>query len=155
MNYPRMSFHVGDYKKHTGHLRAAEHGAYLLMIMHYWVTGSLPDDDRQLASIACMTVGEWRKHKPTIKSLFKDDWRLEWLDAALSDALAYRERQSKAGKKGNKERWAKDRHAHADRNAFGNGSQCDPSAIALGSLPLAAPHGEESQQGGTYPYDGE
>ena len=70
MSFPRMSFHIGDYKKHTSHLQAAEHGAYLLLIMHYWVMGGLPHDDRRLASIACMTVGQWRKHKATLEPLF-------------------------------------------------------------------------------------
>ena len=40
MSLHRMSLHVGDYLKDTTHLDATLHGAYLLLIMHYWAKGS-------------------------------------------------------------------------------------------------------------------
>ena len=52
MSLPRMPLHVGDYLKETTHLDATLHGAYVLLIIDYWVKGSLPDDDVQLARIA-------------------------------------------------------------------------------------------------------
>ncbi len=154
MSLPRMSFHVGDYQKHTGHLRAADHGAYLMLIFHYWATGGLPEHDDQLAAIARMSRAEWRKHRPIIKPLFTDDWRLPWLDAELADAQANHARRSKAGQKGNDVRWKKKRHFHADRHAFESGLQSDRNAIAPGSLPPASPHGKESQQSETSSFDG-
>ena len=54
MSLPRMPLHVGDYLKETTHLDATLHGAYVLLIIDYWVKGSLPDDDVQLARIARM-----------------------------------------------------------------------------------------------------
>lgn len=54
MSSPWMPLWIGDYLKDTSHLCAAEHGAYLLLIMHYWQTGSLPTEDRHLAMIARM-----------------------------------------------------------------------------------------------------
>jgi uncharacterized protein YdaU (DUF1376 family) len=56
VNRPWMPLYIADYRKDTAHLSAAEHGAYLLLIMHYWSTGSLPVEDAPLARIAAMTA---------------------------------------------------------------------------------------------------
>lgn len=101
MSLPRMSWHIGDYKKDTGHLRAAGHGAYFLLSMHYWATGGLPNDDEQLATIACMTRREWSKHKPIIKPLFKaGEWKHKRIDEELTTAQAKYEKRAAAGKQG-------------------------------------------------------
>ncbi len=104
MSLPRMSWHIGDYKKDTGHLRAAGHGAYFLLSMHYWATGSLPDDDKQLAAIACMTDREWKAHRNTMRAFFKGDgvWRHKRIDQELVEAQAKYEKRVSAGKKGGK-----------------------------------------------------
>jgi len=49
-----MPWHIGDYLGDTMHLTTLEHGAYCLLIMHYWRTGPLPNDDRMLADLAKM-----------------------------------------------------------------------------------------------------
>ena len=61
---PLDAFPVSDYLAATPHLSTIQHGAYLFLIMHYWQQGGLPDDDEQLARIACMSIAEWRKHRP-------------------------------------------------------------------------------------------
>jgi uncharacterized protein YdaU (DUF1376 family) len=101
MSLPRMSLHIGDYRKDTGHLRAAGHGAYLLLILHYWATGGLPNDDAQLAAIACMSDREWKKHKPTIKAFFKaGDWKHQRIDDEIIAAREKYEKRASAGKLG-------------------------------------------------------
>jgi len=102
MNPPKMPIHIGDYKRDTGHLRAAEHGAYLLLLFHHWSTGELPIDDRQLSAIACMTQAEWRKAKPILIKFFREGWRHGRVEEDLAAAKASYEKRAKAGEKGGK-----------------------------------------------------
>lgn len=104
MSLPRMSWHIGDYKKDTGHLRAAGHGAYFLLSMHYWATGGLPDDDKQLAAIACLTDREWKSHRETMRAFFKGDgvWKHKRIEIELAAAQAKYEKRAEAGSKGGK-----------------------------------------------------
>lgn len=96
MSRPWMPLYVGDYLADTAHLRAAEHGAYLLMMMHYWSKKGLPTDDEALARIARMSIGEWRKARPTIAPFFGEDWKHKRIEFELTEAA----RIADAGRKG-------------------------------------------------------
>jgi uncharacterized protein YdaU (DUF1376 family) len=74
MNRPWMPLYIADYIKDTSHLRALESGAYLHLIMAYWVSGKLPNDDRQLATIAKLTDREWKACKAVLSEFFGPDW---------------------------------------------------------------------------------
>jgi uncharacterized protein YdaU (DUF1376 family) len=102
MNPPKMPVHIGDYKRDTGHLRAFEHGAYLMLLFHYWSTGSLPTDDRQLSTIACVTPAEWRRLKPILIKFFGEGWRHGRVEKDLAEAKASYEKRAAAGKEGGK-----------------------------------------------------
>lgn len=102
MNPPKMPIHIGDYKRDTGHLRASGHGAYLLLLFHHWSTGELPDDDDQLAAIACMTRGEWKKMRPILEKFFGPGWRHGRVEKDLASAKQSYEARAKAGEKGGK-----------------------------------------------------
>ena len=93
MNRPWMPLYVADYRRDTAHLSTAEHGAYLLLIMHYWATGGLPDDDRQLARIACMTNSEWRRTRPIVQAFFFDGWKHKRIEFELTEAARISGRQ--------------------------------------------------------------
>jgi len=74
-----MPLYIGDYLADTMHLQGAEHGAYLLLLMHYWRNGPLPDDDKVLAGIARIKRREWDNEVgPTVRAFFaiQDDGRL-------------------------------------------------------------------------------
>lgn len=48
-----MPMYWGDYHADTRHLTQGQHGAYLLLIGHYWQKGFLPAKHEQCYSIAC------------------------------------------------------------------------------------------------------
>lgn len=54
-----MPLYIADYAGDTLHLKRADHGSYLLLLMHYWRNGPLPNDPEMLADIAGMTMEEW------------------------------------------------------------------------------------------------
>jgi uncharacterized protein YdaU (DUF1376 family) len=67
-----MPLYVGDYMRDTLHLDATEHGAYLMLIMHYWNTGPVRDDDRALANIT-RAGAQWPQIAPTIRAFFTSE----------------------------------------------------------------------------------
>ena len=97
-----MPLYVGDYLADTTHLNAAQHGAYLLLILHYWRKGRLPDDDAQLAQISAMSLDEWRKHRPVIRAFFDDGWKHGRIERELAVSAEKYERRANAGRKGGK-----------------------------------------------------
>lgn len=122
-----MPLYVGDYRRDTAHLSAAQHGAYLLLIMHYWQQGGLPDDDEQLARVASMTLPEWKKNRPVIRAFFKEGWRHGRVDLEVQNAVQQYEKRSKAGIKGNEKRWGNHRNAIAMGSQSQSPSQKYPS----------------------------
>ena len=103
MSPPWMPLYIADYRADSAHLNAAEHGAYLNLIMHYWTTGGLPDDDRQLARIACMTARQWGRARPTIQAFFHDGWEHGRIKRELKRlqkvSLQYQKKASHAARK--------------------------------------------------------
>lgn len=83
---PWMPFDIGDYQRDTGHLSVAEHGAYLMLIMHYWVNGGLPDDERMIARLSRMSPDQWAESRDILAGLFRDGWRHKRIDEELSKA---------------------------------------------------------------------
>lgn len=115
MNRPWMPLYVADYRADTAHLNAAQHGAYLLLIMHYWQTGSLPVDDAPLARIACMGPAEWRRVKPIVQAFFDDGWKHKRIEAELTRAIEISSKRAASAKQrhSNSSANAKQEHTHA------------------------------------------
>lgn len=117
MQRPWMPFYWGDYLANTGHLNRAQHGSYCMLIGHYWVTGSLPDDDAQLARIAGCSPEEWFLDKPVLQAFFHDGWRHRRVEAELRRHTEKVARLRLAGEKGRmisemnreKQRWQNQR----------------------------------------------
>lgn len=93
-----MPFYFGDYLADTGHLTTLEHGAYLLLIAHYWQKQGLPNDDAQLARIARLTSAQWSRARPVLMAFFSEGWKHKRIEFELTEAA----RISEAGRKGGK-----------------------------------------------------
>lgn len=115
-----MPMYWGDYLRDTGHLTAAEHGAYLLLIAHYWTTGEpLPNDDRRLARIARMSDAEWADARSMLVAFF------EHRDGKLVHRRVEAELESASGKK-----IKNSQRASAAANARWNASRTAPSTAS-------------------------
>jgi uncharacterized protein YdaU (DUF1376 family) len=100
MNRPWMPLYVGDYLGDTGHLTTAQHGAYLLLMMHYWRKGELPDDDRQLSKITKLPLRTWCEYRPMLQDFFYDGWKHKRIDAELARMMQVSAKRAIAGQKG-------------------------------------------------------
>jgi uncharacterized protein YdaU (DUF1376 family) len=100
MKRPWMPLYVGDYLGDTGHLTTAQHGAYLLLMMHYWRKGELPDDDRQLSKITKLPLKTWCDYRVILQDFFHSGWRHKRIDAELERMVRVSEKRAVAGQKG-------------------------------------------------------
>lgn len=118
-----MPLYVADYLGDTGHLSTVEHGAYLLLMMHYWQHGALPDDDRKLSRICRMTPDEWADIRDTISEFFDPGWVHKRIDAELEKAEDVISKRRAAGKAGAIARYGKGKAsaiANAKASAIAN-----------------------------------
>jgi len=95
-----MPLHIGDYLGDTGHLTNAQHGSYLLLIMHYWLNGGLPNDDGQIQAIARAPPSEWPKIREAIASFFHHEWRHKRIDREIRRHRIISAKRALAGKRG-------------------------------------------------------
>lgn len=144
-----MPLHITDYLADTGHLTAAEHGAYLMLIMHYWQNGSLPSDERLLARLARMSKAEWDEGRDVLAMLFGPNWTHKRIDAELSKADDIIEKRRNA---------ALGRHAKGkpDASAVQVQSTCsDTGALpsTLDQVVKEEPNGSSKKRGCRLPAD--
>lgn len=81
-----MPLYIADYLKDTIHLSAAEHGAYMLLIMRYWQDGGLPADEKMVARYSRLSPAEWAESRDVLISLFGPNWSHPRIDEELAKA---------------------------------------------------------------------
>ncbi len=110
-----MPFYVADYLADTMHLTAAEHGAYLMLICHYWKTGPLPNDATRLSIIS--KLGDaWSISSGTLLAFFEQcDGMLvhRRIDKEKADAIDNKAKNQARAQDAANKRWGK----HASSNA--------------------------------------
>lgn len=99
---PFMPLYVADYLADTGHLSTLEHGAYLLLLMHYWRVGKLPTEDRQLAHVTRTSLRQWQTIRPQIADFFDAGWTHKRVEKERDNATKKAETRADAGSRGGK-----------------------------------------------------
>ncbi len=135
-----MPLYVGDYLGDTGHLTTAQHGAYLLLMMHYWRKGVLPDDDRQLSKITKLPLKTWCDYRATLQDFFYEGWKHKRIDAELARMMRVSEKRAIAGQRGGLgSALARMKLENASRSREALSREVLPRAIAVHpSSPVAA-----------------
>lgn len=120
-----MPLHIADYLADTGHLTATEHGAYLLLIMHYWQHGSLPAEERMIGRIAKMDAAQWAESRDVLAMLFGPGWKHKRIDAELlkADEIIEKRRSAALGR-------------HLKSKASANAVHVDSKSGDTGASPL-------------------
>ena len=99
---PYMQLFVAEYLADTAHLTAAQHGAYMLLLMNYWQRGKpLRNVDARLANVARMTADEWDKSRAVLSEFFEvtpDEWRHRRVDRDLDNVTEKCAKASTAGR---------------------------------------------------------
>ena len=105
-----------------------ERGIYFELLLFSWCDGGIPDDDVEIARLLNISVREWRKSAPRIRSRFVErggvlvNIRLE---TVRNEQDAHRHERSESGKAGAKKRWLS--HAKHDGSAMNQPLAIDSS----------------------------
>lgn len=102
MSRPWMPLYIGDYHADTMHLTTLQHGAYLLLIMHYWQHGSLPNDEEAIARISRLNRDQWRSNCKALAKLFLPGWKHKRVEDELQKANDLSAKRAIYGYKGGK-----------------------------------------------------
>lgn len=84
MTKPYMRMFWADYFGDTKHLDLETHGAYLILIGHYWLHGGLPDDDRELARILNISRQKFCKIRAELAPFFGPGWTHKRINQELA-----------------------------------------------------------------------
>lgn len=113
-----MPLFIGDYLGDTGHLTQGQHGAYFLLMMHYWQRGPLPSDLVQCYCIAHAMDEQSRCNVDAVLHNFfatvDGTYHQSRLDRELEKAKKSYERRSGAAGK----RWENAKHMQSISNEY-------------------------------------
>lgn len=101
-----MPLYVADYLADTQSLTTEQHGAYLLMLMHYWRSGeAIPDDMVTLRMVTKLSTHKLKKFMPTLEKIFsRKDGKFfhSRLEEELKKSSEISALRAKAGARGGK-----------------------------------------------------
>lgn len=104
MKNPWFAWYVADYLAKTGHLTQGQHGAYLLLMLHYYGTGSaIPSNAMQVHAICRCTNDAERRAADMVVQLFfyrdGDFYRHKRIDEELATRSELRTKRQNAAHK--------------------------------------------------------
>jgi uncharacterized protein YdaU (DUF1376 family) len=141
MKRPWFPFYVGDYMRDTSRLNTEAHGAYLLLIIDYWVNGPPPDDDDVLANITKLAPKAWKKQRALLAAFFeiKDGrWQHRRIDQEIAKAIEIGSSNSDKARTAAELRWAKER----ERKQQEQPEQCSSDAPSMDGAMLQNAHSQ-------------
>ncbi len=133
-----MPFYVADYLADTMHLNPAEHGGYLMLILHYWKSGPIPDDDVRLSTIS--RLGDaWSNASSTLRAFFEYENGMlvhRRIDREKANAIVNKDKNQARAKAAAEKRWGKNAPSNAPSMPQALLDECpspSPSPISLKS----------------------
>ena len=105
-----MPLYIGDYLADTARLTTEQHGAYLLLLMDYWRSGKLPDNDQVLAQISKLSPDAWSNAKAMLLQFFsiEDGYLVHArVEKELSKAIENKDKFHNRATKAAEARWNK------------------------------------------------
>ena len=105
MSFQYMALYTGDYLRDTRALSLAEHGCYLLLLMHYWdAREPLPLDEQELSAICnARSAGEVDSMRKVLSKYFvkmDDGFYNQRMQREIEKASAISKSRGKSGKLG-------------------------------------------------------
>ena len=136
-----MPLYIGDYLADTARLTTEQHGAYLLLLMDYWRSGRLPDNDQVLSQITKLSPDAWSNAKAMLMQFFsiKDGfWIHSRVEKELNLAMENKAKMHDRASKAAQARWDKQQN-DATSNAKAMLIQCpspspSPSPTSLTTI---------------------
>ena len=144
-----MPLYIGDYLADTTRLTTEQHGAYLLLIMDYWRSGKLPDNDAVLMQITRLQPNAWSNARAMLEQFFSIEngfWIHSRIDKELELAQKNKDTASQKATKAAMARWNKD-NATSNATSINQAmlEQCPSPSPSPSSLPSKSSSKNKSQ----------
>lgn len=148
-----MPLYIGDYLRDTRRLSLEQHGAYVLLLMEYWISGPLPDDDMQLARLVGCSHDAWSMLRASLKQYFSvsdGHWFHKRVDAEREKAAVLRDKRKTKAERAAEARWSKrdDAPANASGTAKSNAPSIASSYPQSPSQPQSHIYGDGDESAG-------
>jgi len=116
-----MPIYIGDYLADTSRLTTEQHGAYLLLLMDYWRSGKLPNDDAVLMQITKLSPNAWSNAQAILKQFFiiEDGFLIhKRVEAELEKSLQNKTKSHNRAVAAAEARWGKNKDATSNAQAM-------------------------------------
>tara|TARA_R110002072_G_scaffold30569_3_gene95431 strand:- start:1589 stop:2353 length:765 start_codon:yes stop_codon:yes gene_type:complete len=137
-----MPLYIGDYLAGTSRLTTELHGAYMLLIMDYWMNGPLPNNDAMLASITRMSPDAWSNARACLEHFFSIDeasWKHKRIEQELASAYEKKRVAKERAEAAAKARWEKQRAREAASNKNATSNAASNTQAVLEECPSPPP----------------
>jgi len=116
-----MPIYIGDYLADTSRLTTEQHGAYLLLLMDYWRSGKLPNDDAVLMQITKLSPNAWSNAQAILKQFFiiEDGFLIhKRVEIELEKSLENKTKSHNRAVAAAEARWGKNKDATSNAQAI-------------------------------------